>query len=776
MPRQPFGGRRQSAWNKHKVSARLGVELGSWAQTMVISRHLLGFWLVAAGLVVGGWNSVAAQPSVEERPPEPTGDTFDDPPLRLVEKSSPTEAEQDATRAAALFTHGRVLLQRGELLEALRRYQRAWRYDSSSVSVMAQILPVALHPEVNRPAEATRYAVLGAEREPVDPGLLAQVAVSLTDSRDFSRALRVYEKLLESRAREPLDIGLVTQYAEMGRLCLLTEQPDRAAEYLAKVRDALEHPQQFSLRAAQVKKLAGPKGETFLLLAEGFLEAGRYDAAEAMFRRVDELEPSGGLLAYRLAEVDARRGNWNAVIAQLDTFMQAKIATQGLRPYELLAEALQMTAGKEQGPIELLTRIEQYHAADPQNHLLGYFLARKQLDAGQAEKAEALYSRLLAEQPAADALRALVQIFRTRPDAEKLLATLGRTALEDPTLEVLEDQLKAVLQDAELSAQLIQRSREPAAGTVLPAGAALACAQVAIELKRFDDADALFEVAAIEPASSGVDVLGAWGRAMLIADQPDRASRAFRRALEKQAKQDDQPQLYFFLAATLELAGETDAALVAAKRAASLSSDSALIQSRVPWVLYHAKRYAEAETQYQQLLHRFEPLPEASDVRDVLRETRLILSNLCVAQNRLPEAEEWLEQVLDEFPEDIGAMNDLGYLWADQNKRLGRALSMIEKAVAAEPENTAYRDSLGWVYFRLNRFDEAVRELELATGKEDPDGVILDHLGDAYLKTGRTADAVAVWKRALDAFRRDGDQKQLTNMEEKLSRHSVQLQ
>ena len=60
--------------------------------------------------------------------------------------------------------------------------------------------------------------------------------------------------------------------------------------------------------------------------------------------------------------------------------------------------------------------------------------------------------------------------------------------------------------------------------------------------------------------------------------------------------------------------------------------------------------------------------------------------------------------MLDEFPDDAGAMNDLGYLWADQDKNLQRARRMIRKAVDAEPDNAAYRDSLGWVLFRLGRY------------------------------------------------------------------------
>jgi tetratricopeptide (TPR) repeat protein len=144
-------------------------------------------------------------------------------------------------------------------------------------------------------------------------------------------------------------------------------------------------------------------------------------------------------------------------------------------------------------------------------------------------------------------------------------------------------------------------------------------------------------------------------------------------------------------------------------------------------------------------------------VRDVLRDARLVLSNISVLENKLPESEEWLEQVLDEFPEDIGALNDLGYLWADSGKHLELALAMIQKAVAGEPKNMAYRDSLGWVLFRLGRHGEAVAELKVAASVDEPDGVILDHLGDAEAKAGDTAAAIDAWRRAAAAFEKHAD-------------------
>ena len=74
---------------------------------------------------------------------------------------------------------------------------------------------------------------------------------------------------------------------------------------------------------------------------------------------------------------------------------------------------------------------------------------------------------------------------------------------------------------------------------------------------------------------------------------------------------------------------------------------------------------------------------------------------------------------------------------------------MIETAADARPDNGAIVDSLGWVYFQLGRFDEAVVHLEQAASLEPLDPVINDHLGDAFWAVGRETEAQFQWQRAL---------------------------
>jgi tetratricopeptide (TPR) repeat protein len=230
--------------------------------------------------------------------------------------------------------------------------------------------------------------------------------------------------------------------------------------------------------------------------------------------------------------------------------------------------------------------------------------------------------------------------------------------------------------------------------------------------------------------------------------------------------------LQYYLAGAAQYAGDTEAALVAAQRATELRSDSPRFASRKPWILYQAKRPDQAEQQYRELIKKYDSSYDISGVRDVLRESRLILSNISVDRQQFPQAEEWLAQVLDEFPEDVGAKNDLGYLWADQGKHLHRATKMIQEAVEAEPDNVAYRDSLGWAYYRLGRFADAVRELQIATAGDEPDGVILDHLGDAHVGENQPDQAIVVWKKALSAFHKANQIDRLQAIEAKIKKHS----
>lgn len=139
-----------------------------------------------------------------------------------------------------------------------------------------------------------------------------------------------------------------------------------------------------------------------------------------------------------------------------------------------------------------------------------------------------------------------------------------------------------------------------------------------------------------------------------------------------------------------------------------------------------------------------------------------------IAYERLkewPKAEPNFRKALELQPDQPQVLNYLGYSWVDMNTNLKEGLEMIQKAVDLRPSDGYIVDSLGWAYFRLGRFDDAVREMERAVALKPEDPVLNDHLGDAYWRVGRKLEATFQWNQARD-LKPDPDV--LANLQQKL--------
>lgn len=118
-------------------------------------------------------------------------------------------------------------------------------------------------------------------------------------------------------------------------------------------------------------------------------------------------------------------------------------------------------------------------------------------------------------------------------------------------------------------------------------------------------------------------------------------------------------------------------------------------------------------------------------------------------------------KALELSPEQPQVLNYLGYSLVEQNSKLDEALDMIERALAAAPNNGAITDSLGWALFRLGHYEDAVAPMERAAEILSVDPVINDHLGDVYWAVGRKIEAEFMWRRALSFVDWDGASEQM---------------
>jgi tetratricopeptide (TPR) repeat protein len=128
-------------------------------------------------------------------------------------------------------------------------------------------------------------------------------------------------------------------------------------------------------------------------------------------------------------------------------------------------------------------------------------------------------------------------------------------------------------------------------------------------------------------------------------------------------------------------------------------------------------------------------------------------------------AETDLLKALELRPDHPQVLNYLAYSWVDRDENLDKAKDMLIKAVSLRPRDGYIIDSLGWLYYRLGDYEDAIIQLEKAVSLQAADPTINDHLGDAYWRVGRTDEARYQWQRALWL---DPTSEQIQNIEVKL--------
>jgi tetratricopeptide (TPR) repeat protein len=99
------------------------------------------------------------------------------------------------------------------------------------------------------------------------------------------------------------------------------------------------------------------------------------------------------------------------------------------------------------------------------------------------------------------------------------------------------------------------------------------------------------------------------------------------------------------------------------------------------------------------------------------------------------------EEILDLDPDNALIMNNIAYMLAEQGKALPRARELAMKAVASDPANASYLDTLGWVLFRMGEYEKSREFLEKAAGIDSREAEIFDHLSQVYEKLGNPQKA-----------------------------------
>ncbi len=701
---------------------------------------------------------------------------------QVRERKLPSELDRDRMKSLALFGQARLLYQRGEAAKAIQAFQRAYHWNPSAGQAAAEVVPLAFF--LDRTGVATRYLVIAAERGASDPQLMRQVALHLAQDGDYARAARIYKRVFEQLERAPKEADWIAAHFEAGRLYFLMEDYPRAADAFAIVADGLERQHDFGLSDEDVEKTLDAPHLTYALFGEAFLKANRIQRAERMFRKSEERSSDKPLFAFHLARIAAARGEKKRALDELTKYLDANSTDGGTEPYDLLKELLPIS---NDGDDNWLTRLHRIQESTP-NAVVSDYLAAYYEKQGASSRALDLYRQLNDElgsnYSAQGILRTAIAANQAAPAIEVLGQTVARTsgieALDTTGLIAVESDDDETGPDGEATGggptDFAIAVFDEAKQSLVPPKTTLQRCQLfgvgllAIKTGRLQQGHTFVDAALKSVGESEeTDWRLASGLEMFMADDLDGATEQFEALLDRQGA-DSSPTVTFYLATVLALDGNSDRAVQRIDAALAKSPDLPLLECRRAWIAYHDNANDTATQRFRAFLEKYGDNYASEGLRELVKEARVSLSNLRLLEKDVDGAVEYLQQVLDEYPEDVGAMNDLGYLLADENRDLQRALRMVQFAVEQDPKNMAYLDSLGWVHFRLGNFEDAVGYLKQAVSGSDPDGIILEHLGDVYDKLNQTENARSAWNRAIAAFEKHDDAERIGNVKNKLTK------
>jgi tetratricopeptide (TPR) repeat protein len=317
-------------------------------------------------------------------------------------------------------------------------------------------------------------------------------------------------------------------------------------------------------------------------------------------------------------------------------------------------------------------------------------------------------------------------------------------------------------------------------------------ARLLLNQERYADALKAFEALAQAQPENG-DVLLTLAVLHLQAEQADAA----RAVLERLLTLDKRPlEAHFYLGQIAEAEGDPEQAIAhygqvdggrhyldaQVRVAVLLAEDGRLDQAMAHLDSLRARGGDQVERLYLvrgELLRDAERYQQAMEVYsrgldELPSSTDLLYARAMAAErlDRIDLLEEDLRAILAADPDNVQALNALGYTLADRTSRYREALGYVTRALELQPDDYYILDSMGWVQFRLGNLEMAEEYLRKALAtRVDPE--IAAHLGEVLWVQGREDEARAIWRQGLDM---DPEARTLVDTLERLQVHQVNRQ
>lgn len=593
------------------------------------------------------------------------------------------------------------LLQEEDVEGAITAYRRAMALDPQSAAIAADLADLLM--KESRGAEAIQAAEQALRLNPdnrdahrVLGTIYATLASASPSGQRMSRAAQ-QENLeravqhLEKSIEPPMAQADANQRAMLARLYIATDAFDKAIPVLA------------DLVKQEPNWRDGPE-----LLTEAYSSAGRMDEALKWF---EEAAPDNPQLFGTLGELYGRNRRWSAAATAYEQGL--RVSPRSVEYRRGLAEAL-LNSGSRADALrgrDVAREAVSLRGTDEQSL---YLLSEAERMTGDARAGEDAARRLIVQNP-------------RNPQGYAALAE----ALEDqrrfqPIIDSLAPAI-ATLRSA--------NNNRFALGRLLP-HLGFAYQQVG----QFDKAVATFEEARkLSPEDPGL--LNALVRAQLAAKNYTAAAELARTArLQNPADL----RLARLESEALRSAGQVDKGLAVLEEIVRQPGSEAAAH------LLLAQAYADVNRMPQATKVLRDAQAQFPDNTTITFELGALLDR----QKKFSESEALFRQLIAREPQNAPALNYLGYMLAERGDRLDESVDYIKRALAIEPDNGSYLDSIGWAYFKDGKLDLALNHLERAATQLEDNSVVQDHYAEVLFKLGRYDAAIGAWNKALDG---DGD-------------------
>ncbi len=495
--------------------------------------------------------------------------------------------------------------------------------------------------------------------------------------------------------------------------------------------------------------IAAQRGQPSLA-ARGWLDLARQTRDPRVARRAVELSLGSGQLAQALeaAQIWVTSAPESLLARQL--LMSLLIRTNRLEEVELQIPDFLTSPQGELADFYMQLHLLWDRKADPAQvaRLTGLLTAGKG-DMPEAHFALAImhaqrlrFGQALGELDAALKLRPWweqavmykVQLLRQNQSGEAAIAFLREAIARNPMQQGYPLALARLFNEQGRNAEARQVYESVLARQPDQIEALVGAGLLALQARDFEAAHAMLS-SALERGTASPDLL------RYYLGQIDEERHRYREALEwyRQVGGDEQRRARLRIPRLLARLGEREAALQALGELSALSDIESLENIQIEGQVW--RELKQPEKGREALTRGIAQFPDALN----LYYDRSLMSDML---KDLAAGEADLRHVLSRQPDDVNALNALGYMLANHTGRLDEAQSLLDKAIAIEPDNPVIIDSVGWLRFRQGRLKEAVEWLGRAW-RLLPDPEIAAHYAEALWNDGRKDEARKLLEEAL---------------------------